>query len=90
MEEEKGKYQICGAAAFNFYGLDEPIPSVTYLYNNRISGKRSIGSLAFQFIKVADERLGAVNAVCTREDMEIWRRPGESGIYWNLWSGIRE
>jgi predicted transcriptional regulator of viral defense system len=71
MEEEKGRYQICGPPAFNFYGLDDQIPSVTYLYNNRISGKRSIGSLAFQFIKVADERLGAINAVRTREDIEM-------------------
>ena len=68
--EEKGKYQICGPTAFNFYGLDDQIPSVTYLYNNRISAKRSIGSLAFQFIKVADERLGALNAVRT-QDTEI-------------------
>jgi predicted transcriptional regulator of viral defense system len=71
MEEEEGKYQICGPTAFNFYGLDDQVPSVTYLYNNRISGKRSIGSLAFRFIKVADERLGAVNDVRTRKDMEI-------------------
>ncbi|MFC1823788.1 type IV toxin-antitoxin system AbiEi family antitoxin domain-containing protein [Thermodesulfobacteriota bacterium] len=69
MEEERGRYQICGSTAFNFYGLDDQIPSVTYLYNNRISGKRSIGSLAFQFIKVADERLGAFNAVPTRDNM---------------------
>lgn len=65
MEEEKGKYQICGPTAFNFYGLDEQIPNVTYLYNNRISAKRSIGRLAFQLIKVADGRLGSVNAVRT-------------------------
>ena len=70
MEEEKGNYQICGPTAFNFYGLDDQIPSVTYLYNNRISAKCSIGNLAFQFIKVADARLGAVNAVRTR-DTEI-------------------
>ncbi len=70
MEEQKGKYQICGPTAFNFYALDDQIPSVTYLYNNRISAKRSIGKLAFQFIKVADNRLGAVNAVRTR-DIEI-------------------
>jgi len=37
----------------------------------RISGKRSIGNLAFQFIKVADERLGAINAVRMREDTEM-------------------
>jgi len=71
MEEEKGRYQICGPPAFNFYGFDDQVPSVTYLYNNRISGKRSIGSLAFQFIKVADKRLGAINAVRTREDREM-------------------
>ena len=61
MEEVKGRYQICGPSAFNFYGLDDQIPSVTYLYNNRISGKKPIGRLAFQFIKVNDERLGAIN-----------------------------
>jgi predicted transcriptional regulator of viral defense system len=70
MEEQKGKYQICGPTAFNFYSFDEQIPSVTYLYNNRISAKRSIGSLAFQLIKVADGRLGSVNAVRTK-DIEI-------------------
>jgi predicted transcriptional regulator of viral defense system len=71
MEEEEGRYQICGPSAFSFHGLDDQIPSVTYLYNNRISGKRSIGSLAFQFIKVADDRLGASKAVRTREDLDI-------------------
>ncbi len=71
IEEEKGKYQICGPTAFNFYGLDNQIPSVTYLYNNRISGKRSIGNLAFQFIRIADERLGAISVVRSREDAEI-------------------
>ncbi len=71
MEEVRGIYQICGPSAFNFYGLDNQIPSVTYLYNNRISGKKPIGSLAFQFIKVADERLGAINAVRTRDNREM-------------------
>ena len=71
MEEEEGRYQICGPSAFNFYDLDDQIPNVTYLYNNRISGKRSIGSLAFQFIKVADERLGAINAMRTRDNREM-------------------
>jgi predicted transcriptional regulator of viral defense system len=71
MEEEQGRYQVCGPSAFNFYGLDDQIPSVTYLYNNRISGKRLIGSLAFQFIKVADERLGAINTVRTRDNREM-------------------
>jgi len=71
MEEQDGKYQICGPTAFNFYGLDDQIPSVTYVYNNRISGSRMIGNLAFQFTRVADARLGGTNAVRTREGGEI-------------------
>jgi predicted transcriptional regulator of viral defense system len=71
MEERDGKYQICGPTAFSFYGLDDQIPSVTYVYNNRISGSRTIGSLAFQFTRVADARLGATTAVRTREGLEI-------------------
>lgn len=71
MEENNGRYQICGPTAFNFYGLDDQIPTVTYVYNNRISGSRTVGTLAFQFIKVADVRLGATNAVRTREGDEV-------------------
>jgi predicted transcriptional regulator of viral defense system len=71
MEEEGGNYQVCGPTAFNFYGLDDQIPSVTHIYNNRISGDRTIGNLAFQFIKVADLRLGATNAVRTGDGAEV-------------------
>lgn len=67
IEQENGKYQICGPTAFNFYNLDNQIPTVTYAYNNRISGNRTIGSLAFQFIKTADKRLGATNVVRSRD-----------------------
>ena len=67
MEEKDGKYQICGPTAFNFYGLDDQIPSITYVYNNRISGGRTIGNLVFQFIRIADERLGETNIVRTSE-----------------------
>jgi predicted transcriptional regulator of viral defense system len=73
MEEKDGKYQICGPTAFNFYGLDDQIPAITYVYNNRISSARTIGKLAFQFIRIADERLGATNTVSTSE--------GASAIY---------
>lgn len=71
MDEVSGKYQICGPTAFNFYNFDDQIPSVTYVYNNRISGSRTIGRLAFQFIKIADKRLGATNVVRSREGVEI-------------------
>jgi len=71
MNEREGKYQICGPTAFNFYGFDDQIPNVTYVYNNRLSGSRTIGNLAFEFIKVADERLGSVNTILTRERDKI-------------------
>jgi predicted transcriptional regulator of viral defense system len=71
LDEGGGKYQVCGPTAFNFYGLDDQIPSVTYVYNNRISDSRVIGNLAFQFIRVADVRLGATNAIRTHEGVEI-------------------
>ena len=61
MEEQNSKYQICGPTAFNFYGFEDQIPIVTYVYNSSLSGTRTIGNLSFQFIKVADARLGATN-----------------------------
>lgn len=92
MEEEKDRYQICGPTAFNFYGLDDQIPNVTYLYNNRISGKRSIGNLAFQFIKVANERLGAVNAVRTQDTEIIYSSKARTlmdAVYdWSRFNGL--
>jgi predicted transcriptional regulator of viral defense system len=71
MEEDNGTYQVCGPSAFNYYRFDNQIPNVTYVYNNRISGNRSIGNLAFQFIKIADIRLGATITVRTREEAKL-------------------
>jgi len=58
MEDAKGRYQICGANAFNHYGFDNQIPTRVYAYNNRISGDRRVGAVDVTLIKVADERLG--------------------------------
>lgn len=63
MEDRSGHYQICGPNAFNRYGFDEQIPTRVYAYNNRISGKRTVGSVVLMLIKVADERLGATDEV---------------------------
>jgi predicted transcriptional regulator of viral defense system len=71
MEEQDGKYQICGPTAFNFYGFVDQISNVTYAYNNRISGNRTIGNLEFQFIKTGDTRLGATNSFQARNGSEI-------------------
>lgn len=58
MEDQKGRYQICGPNAFNRYGFDEQIPNRVYAYNNRTSGERTIGAVELTLIKVSDERLG--------------------------------
>lgn len=71
IEEQGGMYQICGPTAFNFYGLDDQITSITYVYNSCISGSRTIGNLAFQFIKNVVGRLGATAAFKTREGFQI-------------------
>ena len=66
MQDRKGRYQICGPNAFNRYGFEEQVPTRVYVYNNRISGERTVGSVALTLIKVRDERLG---------DTEESRRP---------------
>jgi len=63
MEDRSGRYQICGPNAFNRYGFVDQIPNRVYVYNNRISGVRKIGSVVLTLIKVADERLGATEEV---------------------------
>jgi predicted transcriptional regulator of viral defense system len=67
MEDRGGRYQICGPNAFNRYGFDEQIPTRVYAYNNRISGKRTIGSGVLMLTKVADERLGLTDEVTFKE-----------------------
>ena len=63
IEDRGGRYQICGPNTFNRYGFDEQVPTRIYAYNDRISGERTVGSISFTLIKVASERLGAVEQV---------------------------
>lgn len=69
IEDRGGLYQICGPNAFNRYGFDDQIPTRVYAYNDRISGGRAIGSISLTLIKVATERLGAVEEVTTSENI---------------------
>jgi predicted transcriptional regulator of viral defense system len=64
-EDLEGRYQLCGPACFNFYGFDEQIPNMWHVYNNKISGTRSIAERSFVFIKVEERRLGSVEQVNT-------------------------
>lgn len=58
MSDKGGRYQICGLEAFNRYGYSTQLPQMMYVYNNRISGRRTIGSFDYVLIKVSDDRLG--------------------------------
>ncbi|MBI2089148.1 MAG: type IV toxin-antitoxin system AbiEi family antitoxin domain-containing protein [Deltaproteobacteria bacterium] len=70
MEDQGGRYQICGPNAFNRYGFDEQVPARLYVYNNRLSGDRRIGAVALTLIKVADERLGSTEEVKSAEGLK--------------------
>jgi predicted transcriptional regulator of viral defense system len=69
MEDQNGRYQICGPNAFNRYGFDEQVPTRLYAYNNRVSRERTIGSVALTLIKVTDNRLGSTETVKTAEGL---------------------
>lgn len=63
--ELQGQYQISGGNAFSRYGWDEQVPNETFVYNNRVSGRRSVGAVQLRLVKVADQRLGATDLVKT-------------------------
>jgi predicted transcriptional regulator of viral defense system len=73
MRDRGARYQICGPNAFNRYGLVDQVPARIYAYNDRISGRRAIGSVELTLIKVAPARLGATESARTAE--------GETAIY---------
>jgi predicted transcriptional regulator of viral defense system len=65
MDDQDGRYQVCGPSAFNRYGWDNQIPNRLVAYNNRISGQRKIGSVSMTLIKLTDERLGETETIET-------------------------
>jgi predicted transcriptional regulator of viral defense system len=70
MEDQDGRYQVCGPSVFYRYGLSNQIPNRLYVYNDRISGERTIGSVAITLIKVSDERLGETDTVKTPDGID--------------------
>lgn len=71
MKEYGGKYQITGPTAFNFYGFDDQVPNMFYVYNNKISGNRKIGNQSFLFIKTTNQRLGSITEIATPQGTNI-------------------
>jgi predicted transcriptional regulator of viral defense system len=70
MEDRGARYQICGPNAFSRYGFDAQVPARLYVYNNRLSEDRIIGSVEMTLIKVADARLGDTEEVTTQEGLK--------------------
>ncbi len=70
IEDQAGRYQVCGPCAFYRYGWDNQIPNRLYAYNNRITGERKIGAVAISLIKLADERLGETETVRTPDGLD--------------------
>ena len=70
IEDQGGRYQVCGPGAFYRYGWDNQIQNRLYAYNNRISGERKIGSVAMIFIRLTNERLGETEVVNTPDGID--------------------
>ena len=70
MEVLKGRYQISGPSAFNFYGFDDQVPNRIYVYNDRIFGEKEIGGTDFVFIKTDIKRLGSTKSLKTPDDID--------------------
>lgn len=65
IQDRNGQYQISGLNAFRRYGWDDQIPNRTFVYNDKISGHRTIGANVFDLTKVNSSRLGSVEVVKT-------------------------
>ncbi|MBF0363855.1 MAG: hypothetical protein HQK49_22740 [Oligoflexia bacterium] len=52
------KYQVTGLEAFNRHGFTSQIPQMISIYNDKISGIKTIAENKYQFIKVTPERIG--------------------------------
>jgi predicted transcriptional regulator of viral defense system len=70
MEVIKGRYQISGPSAFNFYGFDDQVPNRIYVYNDRIFGEKEIGGTDFVFIKTDIKRLGSTKSLKTPDGID--------------------
>jgi hypothetical protein len=70
VNDQGGRYQVCGPNAVYRYGWDTQVPNRIYADNNRITGQRMVGSVAMTLIKVPDQRLGETEVVRTPDGFE--------------------
>lgn len=67
MADRGGRYQVTGPRAFNFHGFDSQVAQRSCAYNDRISGRRRIGAIELDLVRVAGDRLGDTVEVATAE-----------------------
>ncbi len=70
MDDRAANYQICGPATFHRYGWVEQVPNRLDVYNDAISGSRTIGSAEFMLIKVDSARLGDTEVISTPDGVD--------------------
>lgn len=68
--DKDGKFQICGPNAFQRHGWSTQISNRLFVYNNRLSGDRTIGAVRLTLIKVMDKRLGLTDRITTPDGLE--------------------
>jgi predicted transcriptional regulator of viral defense system len=66
-----GRYQISGMNVFSLYGWDEQVPNRTFVYNDRLSGDRTIGINRFTFVRVQRNRLGGTTTLRSAEGIDL-------------------
>ncbi|MBI5361571.1 MAG: hypothetical protein HZA53_00230 [Planctomycetes bacterium] len=71
MAERGARYQVTGPNAFNRYGFDEQMPNRLYVYNDKLSGEREIGSIRLTLIEVDAKRLGDTELLQNEAGVEI-------------------
>ena len=87
------QYQISGPTAFNRYGFDDQVSNSVFVYNDRLSGPRRIGSTRYAFVRVAGTRIGSIERVKTPEGDELCYSSKErilvDALYdWSRFNGI--
>ena len=63
MSDCGGRYQVSGPNAFVRYGWETQVPTEVCVYNNRLSGQRTIGSTRLRLIRVEPQRLGGTELI---------------------------
>lgn len=71
MQDAGAAYQLCGPVTFHFYDLEEQIPHTITVYNDILSGPRTIGAHEFRYIKTHASRLGALAPFTTPEGILV-------------------